>query len=163
MHHDDMAVRQTGSIDCQRGWEKQEDAKQKTRECIEEMKTLDAPDGEDDEPLLPARRAAHRLGGPAHQRQAAARHRSLATARVPSIAYVDAGCARGAMVRRGWGGAVCSLPKHAAADGAVAERRCLLAFRGEPNIAVEYSTKPYAAACGVDNISPQPSVEREIT
>lgn len=80
------------------------------------MKTLDAPDGEDDETLPPARRAAHGLGGPAHQRQAAARHRSLATARTLSD-RVDVGCARGAMVRRGWGGAVCSLPKHAAADG----------------------------------------------
>lgn len=80
-----------------------------------EGRPLDAPDGEEDEPLLPSRRAAHRLGGSAHQRQAVARHRSLPTARTPSIASTWG--ARGAMVEQGWGGAVCSLPKHSAADG----------------------------------------------
>ena len=88
---------------------------EKKGECIGEMKPMDVPDGEEDDPLLPARRAAHRLGGPAQQRQAAARHLSLATARTPSIASTRG--ARGAMVQQGWGGAVCSLPKHAAADG----------------------------------------------
>jgi len=126
--------------------EKSRGQKNKTRECKGEVRPLDAPDGEEDEPLLPSRSAAHRLGGSAHQRQAVARHRSLATARAPPIA--STWDARGAMVEQGWGGAVCSLPKTLGGGRGRGRARSLLAFRGVPNIGVlvEYSTKRFPAS-----------------
>lgn len=91
-------------------WSKNKTKQNKTRECIGEVRPLGAPDGEEDEPLLPSRRAAHRLGGSAHQRQAVARHRSLATARTPSIASTWD-------VNKDGEERFARFPKHSAADG----------------------------------------------